>query len=463
MEDKKNSGSNIHRENVNPADDYSRSRQRFRAHAPIPWHNYASSTAVRAVEAPLKEKASVIGRVGLMLLKNGTGSWRIRAAMGTVSRALGVFCTQDIGLLTISFTCTEGSETYTQVLSNDTTTVDVYKLHRLEQFVREFEKYYENLSVSDIHNILDEIQYEAGKYNLAVLSLAAGIACSAFAFLLGGSIPIMLGTFLGAAAGNLLRMFMRSKRVSMLACTACGVFAACTVYSLFIRAFVALFAVSPANEVGYICSALFVIPGFPFITSMIDISKLDMHSGFERLLYSVQIILVATLTAWLAALIFNLEPGIFTTYELGPVAESSLRFAASFVGVFAFSMMFNSTWRMALFAGIIGAVSNTLRLSLASFTSLPLGVCTFIAAFVAGVLSSMVKIKVPIPRISMTVPSTVIMIPGLYLYSAIYSLASGNTGSAAVWFADALIIILSIGFGLIAARIVTDKRFRYYS
>ncbi len=53
---------------------------------------------------------------------------------------------------------------------------------------------------------------------------------------------------------------------------------------------------------------LFVIPGFPFITSGLDISKLDMRSGLERMAYAIMIIVVATAVGWVMALILNLHP-----------------------------------------------------------------------------------------------------------------------------------------------------------
>ena len=53
---------------------------------------------------------------------------------------------------------------------------------------------------------------------------------------------------------------------------------------------------------------LFIIPGFPFITSGIDMAKQDMRSGFERLAYAIMIVVVATLTAWLMALLLRLQP-----------------------------------------------------------------------------------------------------------------------------------------------------------
>ena len=54
-------------------------------HMEVYWHDYASaSKGVPITEAGLVEKASVIGRTGLMLLECGTGAWRIRSSM-TVS------------------------------------------------------------------------------------------------------------------------------------------------------------------------------------------------------------------------------------------------------------------------------------------------------------------------------------------------------------------------------------------
>ena len=48
-------------------------------HMEIPWHDYAKADSnVLIAEADLIEKASVIGRVGLMMLSCGTGAWRVR-------------------------------------------------------------------------------------------------------------------------------------------------------------------------------------------------------------------------------------------------------------------------------------------------------------------------------------------------------------------------------------------------
>ena len=71
------------------------------------------------------------------------------------------------------------------------------------------------------------------------------------------------------------------------------------------------------------------------------------------------------------------------------------------------------------------------------------------------------KGRVGYPRISVTVPSIVIMVPGLYLYRGFYNLGIMSLATSATWFASALLIILALPLGLIFARILTDKTFRY--
>ena len=81
-------------------------------------------------------------------------------------------------------------------------------------------------------------------------------------------------------------------------------------------------------------------------------------------------------------------------------------------------------------------------------------------ALLAGLLASMIKTSIGYPRISLTVPSIVIMVPGLYLYRAIYNIGITSIDAGAFWFTEALLIITALPLGLIFARIITDKTFR---
>ena len=73
-------------------------------HMEIPWHDYTENDSnVLINKAGLIEKASVIGRVGLIMLSCGTGAWRVRTSMNRLAKELGVTCTVDVGLMSIEF------------------------------------------------------------------------------------------------------------------------------------------------------------------------------------------------------------------------------------------------------------------------------------------------------------------------------------------------------------------------
>lgn len=106
-----------------------------RNHMEIPWHNYVSTRNSQPItEASLSEKASLIGRTGMMLLSCGTGAWRVRSSMNILSEALGITCSADIGLMSISYTCFDGESSFSHALSLTTTGVNTSRLNRLEPF-----------------------------------------------------------------------------------------------------------------------------------------------------------------------------------------------------------------------------------------------------------------------------------------------------------------------------------------
>ena len=103
-------------------------------HMEIPWHDYAKQDGNILIDkAGLIEKASVIGRVGLIMLSCGTGAWRVRTSMNRLSKELGVTCTVDVGLMSIEFNCFDGNDCISQSLSIANTGVNTSKLYRMEQ------------------------------------------------------------------------------------------------------------------------------------------------------------------------------------------------------------------------------------------------------------------------------------------------------------------------------------------
>ena len=433
-------------------------------HMEIPWNNYSDSDGkLKIKDSSLANKASVIGRVGLIMLSCGTGAWRVRASMNRLAKELEVTCSVDVGLMSIHFNCFDNSECITQSLSLANTGVNTSKLYRIEQFVKNFTEYdhsdtsddtvnknntlessYDidntkylflqnnaarhndalihnesltqndarpqkeargcNMTTASIHKELDTIEHIPSFYSSAKLGLAAALACSAFTFLLGGGVIEMLLVFIAAGIGNYIRTKMIHRHFTLLLNISVSISVACLIYALCLKFAQVMFNVSSVHEPGYICSILFIIPGFPFITSGIDLAKLDLRSGIERLTYSSIIVLVATVFAWIMALILNLTPSDFTPIHMNAVLRLVLRIIASFCGVLGFSFMFNSSLKMAGTAALIGCLANTLRLELVDFTAMPAAAAAFIGALTAGLLASVIKKNSGYPRITLTVP-----------------------------------------------------------
>ncbi|NMV48110.1 threonine/serine exporter family protein [Lactobacillus reuteri] len=431
-------------------------------HMAIPWHDFfTNDNFTPAYEANLVERAAIVGRIGLMMLSYGTGAWRVRDSMNTVARTLKMTCSVDIGLVSLEYTCMDAHHSYTQAISLPSTSINTTKLSQMERFIKEFDQNGSEMTIGEIHSRLEEIAHSKGNYAPYQVGLAAALACSAFVFLLGGGPVEMFCSFIGAGLGNYVRRKMIDHHITLFAGVAVAVAVACLSYLLALSLMQLTFNVSSRHEAGYIGAMLFIIPGFPFITSGLDISKLDMRSGLERMTYAIAIITVATLVGWIVALMVNLRPENFQALPLSALMLFLLRLQASFCGVFGFSIMFNSTPKMAAIAGCIGAIANTLRLELTDLTGIPAGAAAFLGALVAGLLASIVKRKIQYPQISITVPSIVIMVPGLYMYRAMYNIGLTSISVGTLWMTKALMIVVFLPMGLIVARILTDSKWRH--
>ncbi len=433
-------------------------------HMRIRWHEFfTSSNDTPVQEARFPERAVLVGHIGMMLLSCGTGAWRVRDAMNTIARNLNMTCSADIGLVSLDYTCIDcEGRSYTQALSLPSTGVNTSKLNRMEAFVRDFDKDHGQWSVGQVHQALDSIEAMKVRYKPYQVALAAGLACAGFIFLLGGGIYEVLCCFFGAAAGNYVRRKMLDRKITLVADIAVAVAVACVVYLLSYTVLFECLRANPRHLDGYIGALLFVIPGFPFITSGLDLSKLDMRSGIERAVYALMIIAVAVSVGWSVALCLDLRPQDFLPIlGLTPLTLTLLRLLASWCGVFGFSIMFNTEPKMAALAGVLGAIANTLRLSLVSWTPLAPCIAAFFGTLTAGLLASIVRKKIGYPRIALTVPSIVIMVPGLYMYRAMYNFGALSLDKGSMWLLRTILIVFCLPLGLIVARILTDPKWRH--
>lgn len=325
------------------------------------------------------------------------------------------------------------------------------------------------LTVRQVHDRLDLIKNRKPLYKPWFAGLASAVACASFAFLLGGGAYDMLGAFIGAGIGHYVRrrMFMHHLNQFVVTFIAVAVGALSCIASL--RLVGCFDPAALHHNTAYIGSVLFVIPGFPLITGGLDIAKIDFPSGIQRLCYTMAIILMGTLAGWMVASLVQLNPQGFTPLGLNPWLNAVLRMITAFAGVWGFSVLFNSPQRMCFVAGIIGAITDTLRLTMADF-GIAAEIAAFTGALLAGLLASSWRSVVHrgwapqylgYPRIGLTVPSIVIMVPGLYMYRAMFYLGQFNTLPALDWTFRAFMVIICLPLGLAVARVITDKSWRY--
>ena len=433
-----------------------------KTHMQIPWHDYsAGDTAKPARQAALSEKASIIGRVGTIMLSCGTTAWSTRNAMVQVAKALDVACVAEIGIITLNFTCFSEHESYTQAISLEGIGVNIDKLRKIEKYVSKFSTEYADAGIEENHRMLDLISNAPHLYRTQVLALAAAFACAAFTFNLGGGLAQIICVFIAAGCGNLMRVLSNKRKLSAMIGVTLAAVTSCLVYAGAALAAKHLYPEAVSFGAGFIGSVLFLVPGFPFITSVLDFGKLDMRSGIERLMYSLIVMAFATGFCWAAALAFGLDPAVGNGIPMSDGLRIVIRLAASFIGVVGFSLIFNSPWKIMRYAAVIGAFANTLRLELVDRTGISAIICAFIGAFVVGLLAGVITKKTKYPGVGITIPAVVVSVPGLFMYRAIYYLGTGQLSDGISSFAKAAAIVFAIGLGILFARYLTDSKFRY--
>ena len=325
------------------------------------------------------------------------------------------------------------------------------------------------ITVRQAHHRLDMIEHRKPLYSPAFAGLASAIACASFVFLLGGGPYDMVGAFVGAGLGHWLRRRLFAHHLNQFFVTFVCVALAALACTGMLRLIGLCDPVALQHDTAYIGAMLFVIPGFPLITSGLDMAKIDFPSGVQRLTYFFCIVLMATLAGWMVASVVHLNPTGFEPLGLNVWVNGALRFVFAFLGVWGFSVMFNSPQRMCLVAAFIGAITDTLRLEIVD-RGVPAEAGAFIGALLAGLLATAWRSSVHkgwlaphfgYPRICLTVPSIVIMVPGLYMYQAMFHLGSFDTLTALDWAFRAFMVIICLPIGPAMARVITDRSWRY--
>mgnify|MGYP001014610060 FL=1 len=401
-------------------------------------------------------EADAVLRLGLLMVAAGTGGYRVIRAMKRAARAMG-FDRLDAEISITSVVCTfhRGVSFRTVVATQPAPAVDASRIEALEHLTHHLPNH---MSANALTMCLDDIVHSVThRWSRPALMVAAGAACAAFALLNYFPAEGAAAVAVAAACGQLVRMILASRHLNQLGVVAVAAATSCLVFYLLNWALPLTHLPDDARAfaAGYIAAVLYLIPGFPLFSSMLDLSRFDITAGLTRLCYAMAVITAATMSVALVSAMTGLSP--LSIDAPTPTARWYLLAAvASFVGVGGFALLFNSSRRMVLFAASIGVVANMVRLVMIDAGVQP-QYAAYTGGVVVGLLGAVITALTTLPRITMTVPASVIMIPGTAMYRAVHFLNSGDIDQALSNAATAGLIIVWISAGLVTARILTDR------
>lgn len=417
----------------------------------------ASLTVHRmAAHDRLAYQSRVVLRLGQMLLAAGAGSYRVKASMRTCAEAVGIEKHHaQVTFTEVVATAYANGTFRTELAEQRLLGVNADRIDRITNYLASIEG--TQVLVEDVDKALDEIECVKPLYGWLANALASGLACAAFAFLNAGGWVECSVVAIAAFVGQFLRRQMLKRHMNHFGVwMVCGGVAA-SVYILCVYLAQKYMGIEPTHQAGFISALLFLVPGFPLVTGIIDLVRHDFAGGIQRIVYVAMLVVSAGVAVWSISEAFNWSVTPEYVVSLPAYIHFPLRFFTSFVAAFGFAMLFNSPPKVCAAAALIGAVINTGRIALAVELGMPVPAAVGLAALCAGLLAAAVAAKTRYSRVTLSVPAVVIMIPGVPLYRSLTYLNNGQTLEALEQLSTVLFTIVAIGIGLAISRMLTDR------
>jgi uncharacterized membrane protein YjjB (DUF3815 family) len=212
-----------------------------------------------------------------------------------------------------------------------------------------------------------------------------------------------------------------------------------------------------SRPVGFIASVLFLVPGFPLIGALFDLLQYQTVAAISRLAYAVMILCAVAFGLCIVMAVADVDLSPQAPYALAYPLKLLLRAVASFGAGYAFAMLFNNTPRTALAVALSAMVANGLRLILID-TGMMLAPAAFFGALTVGVVAVWAGRRFEVPRIALTVPAIVIMVPGIQAFQMIAQLNGGQMLEALQSSASCGFVVGGLAMGLAVARFFQPAR-----
>jgi len=407
-------------------------------------------------EAPLIEVVDALLRAGALMLRSGESAFRVRDDMQALAHRLGV---DDFAMLitvtTMTATVRRGGEHETVVHHVGPLGINAWRLGAIERLVRDSGALF---TPAALHAALDAVEAQGPLHSVATVALAVGAASAAFAWLNGGTLAEMLSAIVAGALGQTLRLQFLTRHFNQYAVTAfCGL-AAGTLYCA-TAALLARAGLMADHGIGVIAAGLFLIPGFPLVAALLDLLQHQTPAGLARLAYGTTLVLAAAFGLGVVIAAIGFAPPA-PAPPLDVVPRIALRALASFAGGCGFAVLYNSAWRTVLAVGFLALAGNEFRLALQD-AGANQAIATLAGVLLVGLLASRVQPILHAPRIALTVPGIIIMVPGAAAFQAVVLFSRGDTMGGLQSAVVAGFVVGAMAIGLAMARFASERRWLF--
>lgn len=404
----------------------------------------------------LAHQSRVVLRLGQMLLACGASAFRVKRAMSDTAQAVGISEHHaQVTYTEIIATAYANGTFRTELAEQRTMGINADRIDRISNFVDSLKG--RQVRVEYVDKQLSIIEKVPVLYGWFPNAAASGLACASFSFLNGGGWVECSAVAVASFFGQVLRRQMIHRRMNHFGVwMACGALAA-LIYILLVAPAQQFLGLEPTHQAGFISALLFLVPGFPLVTGLVDLVRQDFQGGIARLMYVFMLVVSAGVATWAVSAVFNWSVTPQYAYTLVPWILYPAKFLASFIASFGFAMLFNSPVKVCAAAALIGASINTGRLILVDYGNVQIPAAVGLAALSAGLLANLVAQHTRFSRVTLSVPAVVIMIPGVPLYRSLTYLNNGQMLEALEALFTVVFTILAIGIGLSVARMLTDK------
>ena len=404
--------------------------------------------------------SELVVRAGIEMLSSGTSGLRVRELMRAAAFALGLdsFAAQ-VTFTNIVATVGIGGIYRTQVAEIRSPGVNSHRIAALQKLTRDLKD--TTITPDELEARLDAVESAPPQYPTWLLTILVAVACASVTLLSGGWWHEALAVLPAGALGFVVRNRLGRWEINHLATVLVSAAVACLTYVGAANA-IAVVTGEPSSRLaaGFICAAIFLIPGFPLVTGGLDVARIDLGVGIPRLGYAAAVILAITVGVWVVAVPAGISPDPVPSLVAPPALLWTAWVLASFFAVYGWASMFNTPLPMALTAGLIGVLGNVPR-QLMLEGGVPVHVATFTACVVMGLACAVAGRLLGMEKIVMTVPTVLVAIPGSSALRTLLYFDQRDVVSAMENGVSTMLVLIGMVAGLACARMLTDPEWAF--